>query len=492
MSVRSLAGLLVLGLSLAPAACRADIRIEETGTTLNSTVKRWTFIKGEKRSIVTRHETAGVLYNAGARYGAYVEIARPDIELIWELEPQEKSYREIRADQFSRLLQKGIQAPRSANDQPLRTLYRSETTAIEVVPTGNTKRIAGYEAEEVVARVVVGAQNLVNGNRLSFTFDQKIWMTKDERILKEVRPFDEAYAEAFGSAATLQQARLLAGEWNDAFITHLRAVNDRVRALQGFPLSVTTTVTEEAIAQAKGEKSTKREFTVASMEVKRISLESIPESEFELPAGYINSDTKVAVAPKAAPPAETPAPTAVAAPAPAPVVARNPPPAPAPAALREKPKVEPVPVVAKAPAAPGSAATTTGETAPAAPGTPSAQPKPEPGPAVAANPPASPSPAPKPEEKPVVAAAPAPVVPDATVGTSRVPTNVRVPGGPAAPAASASAPVARNEPAVVPGGAPRTTASGPVVPVISSRQAVPPPVVIDEPEVDRKGKRKRR
>jgi len=305
---RLLATALLLGLSALPGAARADLRIEEKLTSLDSALTRWTMIKGDKRSIVTRAETSGVLYNAGAKYGAYVEIARPDKEVIWEIDPQERSYRELSRDQFTKLLQKGIQAPRTANDQPLRTLYKSETTAIEVSPTGKTKRIAGYPAEEVMARVVVGATNLLSGNKLSFTFDQTAWITKDETLVAEMGAFEEAYVETFGSAASLQQAQLLAGSWNDAFIPHLRAMNDRIRALKGVILASSTTVTEQAIAQDKGEKSKERTLQVASSEIKKISNDTLPESEFDLPAGYINADTKVAIAPKLATPELTPTP----------------------------------------------------------------------------------------------------------------------------------------------------------------------------------------
>lgn len=306
---RLLPAVLLLGFAALPSSARADLRIEEKLTSLDSSVTRWTMIKGDKRSVVTRAETSGVLYNAGARYGAYVEIARPDRELIWELDPQERSYREMNRDQFVKLLQRGIQAPRTANDQPLRTLYKSETTAIEVSPTGKSKKIAGYPAEEVLARVVIGATNLLSGSKLSFTFDQTVWISKDEALTSQVGAFEDAYFDAFGSAASLQQAQLLAGSWNDAFIPHLRAMNDRIRALKGVVLASSTTVTEQAIAQDKSEKSKERTLQVASSEIKKISVDTLPETEFELPAGYVNADTKVAVAPKLPTPDVAPAPS---------------------------------------------------------------------------------------------------------------------------------------------------------------------------------------
>ncbi len=351
---RLLHAALALGLAALPGIARADLRIEEKLTSLDSSLTRWTMIKGDKRSIVTRAETSGVLYNAGAKYGAYVEIARPDKELIWEVDPQERSYRELSRDQFVKLLQRGIQAPRSANDQPLRTLYKSETTAIEVSPTGKTKRIAGYQAEEVMARVVIGATNLLSGNKLSFTFDQTVWITKDETLMSEISAFEDAYFDAFGSAASLQQAQLLAGNWNDAFIPHLRAMNDRIRALKGFVLASSTTVTEQALAQDKSEKSKQRTLQVAGSEIRKISVDTLPASEFELPAGYINADTKVAIAKPAAPaltesPAVKPEVVASAKPVlPEPIVS------PAPAPTPEPPKV----ALATKPTGPSVAATT--------------------------------------------------------------------------------------------------------------------------------------
>lgn len=444
---------LLCALAFSPAA-HADVRIEEEATTLEARVTRWTFIKGDRRSIVTRAEPKGTLYNAGARYGAYVEIARPDRDLIWELDPQERSYREITFEQFNRLLQRGIQAPRTANEQPLRSLYRSETTAIEVAPTGKTRRIAGYQAEQVLARVVVGALNQVSGNRFSFTFDQEIWLTKDEALLRELEEFEAAYVERFGTAASLQQVQVLAGPWNDAFVQHLRAVNDRVRALKGFPLAVTTTVTEEAVAQGKGEKSTQRKFTISTSEVRRITVATLPDSEFELPVGYINSDTKVAVAAPVAPPEGTAPPAAAAGPVPQPTrpVAAAPSPVaqPAPAAVPATPPTPPAPVAA-APVPPPPVAS-----APAPAGAPEAGTLPRAAP---------PRVAVRPTPAPAVVTAP--------------PTNVNVRGGPrGAPAgerplasASAAGALQGNYP-VLPGGAGSVGSAG-----------TPSTVVVDEPDL---------
>jgi len=450
--------LVAIGVALAPTLARADVRIEEQATTLDAKVKRWIAIKGDRRALVTRAEPTGTLFNAGARYGAYVEIARPDKELLWDLDPQERSYREIPAQEFIRLLQKGIQPPRNPNDQPLRTLYQSQTTAIEVVPTGKTRKIAGFDAEQVLARVVVGAQNQVSGNQFNFTFDQEIWITKDERLVKEIRTFEDAYFDQFGTAASLQQAQLMAGSWNDAFITHLRAVNDRVRALQGVPLSVTTTVTEEAVAQTKGEKSSARKLVVGTVEAKKITLESIPDSEFELPAGYINADTKVAVAPR---PDADPKVAAAPMPKPEPV---NPvtPPMPAVVAVAKPPTPAP-PVVAE-------------------------MPKPE-MPVAAVPPPVKPVPT-------AVAEGPAiPQVRPGTVVVTPAPTNVVVRG------ADGNLPaVPKNGTAAKPGGVFIPSYTPPIpgnnVPVLGSityttTRTPPPPVVIDEPDLGR-GKKRRR
>jgi hypothetical protein len=465
------------GLALLPVAARADVRIEERSTALESSVTRWTSIKGDKRAIVSRAETTGVLYNAGARYGAYVEIARPDRDLIWELDPQERSYREVTFQQFSKLLQKGVQIPRNANDQPLRTLYRTEaaTTTIDVQPTGKTKRIAGFDAEELVARVIVGVQNQVSGNRLNFTFDQELWVTKDERLLGEVRGFEDAYVDKFGTAISLTQAQLLAGAWNDAFIAHLRAVNDRIRALKVYPLAISTTVTEEAVAQNKGEKNTARKFTVAGMEVRKVTFDTIPDSEFELPAGYVNQDTKVAVAsplprPEGTPPpAPSPAPEAVATPAPAP--------RPAPAVVTpSKPVAAAAP--GKTPASPGNVASGGAGAAPAGEGAPSTAPRPAPAPVVAkVSPPAPPAP------------------------TAAVPSNVVVPGvgqgtfvPSAAPAPAAVGPNGRPQAVIVQSyTAPGAPGSYPLLPnyVVASTQAAPP-VTVDEPSDQGRRRKKRK
>jgi len=453
-TVLPLAAITALGLILAPQMARADVRIEEQSTTLDAKVKRWTAIKGEKRAMVTRAEPTGHVYNAGARYGAYVEIARPDKELLWELDPQERSYREIPAADFIRILQQGIQPPRNPNDQPLRSLYRSQTTTIEVVPTGKERKIAGFAAEQVLARVVIGAQNQVSGNQFNFTFDQEIWITKDERLVSEIRGFESAYFDQFGTAASLQQAQLMAGGWNDAFITHLRAVNDRVRALQGVPLSISTTVTEEALAQAKGDKNTVRKLTVGSLEVKKITIQSIPDSEFELPVGYINQDTKVAVGPRPGDPL---------------LVADGGP---------AKPAVPEMPVAVEKPMMPVTAEMPTLPQV-------AVQPKPEtPGvgaprkPAIAVKPPT------------IVDAGPAiPIVKPGSAVVTAAPTNVVVRGADGALPATRNGSNSKKPTAFVPAGN-----AAPVFGTLSytTTRTPPPSVVIDEPDYARGKKKKRK
>ncbi|MFN3652951.1 MAG: hypothetical protein ACK47B_25515 [Armatimonadota bacterium] len=453
------AGALAAGVVLAPGAARADVKIEEKATSLGSTVTRWTMIQGEKRAVVSKQETRGVLFHSGGHYGAYVEIHRPDRDLIWELEPQERSYREYPYEKFAQILQQGVQAPRSAEEQPLRSLYRSETTAIEVVPTGKTRKIAGFEAEQVMARVVIGAQNLRSGSQLRFSFDQEVWLTKDERLLNEVRPFEEAYVEQFGTSLTLQQARVMAGEWNDAFVLHLRAVGDRVRALGGFVLASSTTVTEEALAQSKDEKSTSRTLEVASSEVRKISFDSLPAREFELPVGFINADTKVAVAPPAGAPVQP-----AAQPAPKPVV---------------KPTPPPVQVAAKPEKSPAAAGAPMGESnsAPAATGSGRERP-------VTAEAPAAPTPAAADKPAgPAVAQAPAPVVvtsDEAPAGSGDTPKRKRrFPKGTTGDAQN-------------PNAAPTAPSGTPVVVVgVPVTRTPPPPVVVDEVEADRRSKKKK-
>jgi hypothetical protein len=275
--------LLLAALAAAPAS--ADVRIEERTTSLGSSVHRWIAISGDKRLLVTRAEVDGVLYNLGAERKIAVEIARPDKELIWRVDPQARQYRAVTADEFASLVQAAARSAPTAQ-QPLRMLYDSETATLEARPTGKKRRIAGLPCEEVRAKVVVGAVNRTSGNRLRFTFEQEVWLTRDERLVGELSRFEQAYTDEFGTALSVQQVEVLTGEWSDPFIHPLRMLADRVRTLGGIPLLVTTTVTEEALARSEEEKSTSRTIPVAQMEVRKISFDPVPEAEFEVPPGF--------------------------------------------------------------------------------------------------------------------------------------------------------------------------------------------------------------
>jgi hypothetical protein len=269
----------------------------------------------------------------------------------------------------------------------------------------------------------------------------------------------------------------MAGEWNDAFITHLRAMGDRVRALGGYPLASTTTVTEEAVAQSKNEKNNSRVFTVASSEVRRVVFDSIPEGEFELPAGYIDADTKVAVAPGAGMPMVAAAPK----PEPMPVVAAAPKPEPMPV-VAAAPKPEPKPMVAAAPKPEPK------------PMVAAAPPVRSPEPPVAANPPVAVRPSPPLPTGPVVAAAPVrplpplPEPPPAGVARPVIqpPTNIIV-EGPRRPVTLP--PGTAYQPGPTPPGSPAPA----FVPLVyTTTRDVPEAVTIDEPEIETDKKKKKK
>lgn len=447
----------------AAAPAWAGVRIEEEAETLGSKVRRWTMLQDARRLQVTRTEGVGVLYHAGVRTGVVAEIGRPDRGLIYQVDPTARTYRVVSADALAESLRRAAAAPANPNDQPLRTLYRSETTAVEVVPTGKKKRIAGLDAEQILARAVVGATNLVSGSRFNFTFDQEVWITRDPRLLQEVSKFEEAYVDGFGTALSLQEAEVVGGQWNDAFINHIRSMNDRVRALGGYPLAQTTTVLEEALAQQKGEKGSSRKLTVAARAVRKVTFEEIPQAEFEPPAGFRNSETGETLV--ASEPAPMPEPA---------------PPTPAPAAEKRvvSVRVDRGPVAAgPAAASPGSREAAVTGAATSAPGSRSAA---EPGdgrlrPAEVV-------------EKPLAAAvSPAPAAPRAAT-VSAPPTNVVLPGnargskgspGKAAPVAPAPA-----------AGSPALPAPGQVI--VLKTAAPPQPVTVDEPLLEGKKRKKGR
>lgn len=325
MRLRSVFTLGVVALALASAGeGRADVRFTTVAKSLGSTVTTETLIKGAKRRLNRNYALKGVLYDAGGRTGQMVEIARPDMGLIWEADPKARTYREVLSSQLIRELRLAAAPSTDPNKQPLRSVYSTNSTQIKLQYTGKQKRVAGLPCKEIEATVVIGVRNLYSNTQGRVLFTLTAWMTEDRELVRQVNAFDAAYAEAMGSTLSLAEAELLNSEWMDAFVPHIRAMQDRLRATGAFPMASTLIISWQAIAQTKREKSRTQTDTVVTTEVKSVQFDAIADSEFEVPRSYrrdFRDQTKPSIA-------ATPQPTAPVGSRPAPAtVARITPPA---------------------------------------------------------------------------------------------------------------------------------------------------------------------
>lgn len=249
---RRLALFLAIGVLATPAL--ADIQIESKTrlrasgmlSMLESDSKSTTSLSGERLRSVSEHKAKGKMMAAFSSKQDQVNIVRLDRGLSWDIDPKKRQYSEIElaslGEQFEAMNQQLASlgaAPGGGAAIVSDEACRLSEPRVEVDRTGESKKIAGQRAQQVVVRVNQRCEMPEREQICEIRQSWESWLAPDAGMAKELLAFQEEFARQTRlppfsfeqSAALVMLSRMFGGSWE--------AAEDAMNDLEGFPLQST-------------------------------------------------------------------------------------------------------------------------------------------------------------------------------------------------------------------------------------------------------------
>lgn len=235
-----------------------------------------------------------------------ITITRLDKKLIWRIDPQEKKYTETTFDQMKKMMEM-IKAQKPEEEEEKVEVK----TTLEVNRTENKKKIAGYECEEILLKMITEGKDQKTGEKGKFIVEIQMWVSPDVKGSDEVEAFNKKMAKKLGME-----------EYGKGFLAGIaqygvdvEAIKNKIGEIKGFPLMTVVSMKpemeikpeekeeleeeeEEEYSEmekkimekmgllGKGEKSEEEGFLFKiTTTVEEIKKEAVADSEFELPKG---------------------------------------------------------------------------------------------------------------------------------------------------------------------------------------------------------------
>jgi hypothetical protein len=192
------------------------------------------------------------LMNKGAKEAT--SITRLDKELIWNLDPDKKTYTELTFEQMRKMMESmgslgGLLNP--AQTDSLRKAVEKLSATVDVNKTGEKKTISGLESERVILTLRSEIKDTL-GNVVDTTWVKNdLWMVPIDKVPSELRDFDLKMAEKLGFTEGGPMAGLL-NQYADA----MKKLQDKLKELNGYPLASTFSIVTTSHAEQKTEAPT--------------------------------------------------------------------------------------------------------------------------------------------------------------------------------------------------------------------------------------------
>jgi hypothetical protein len=257
---------LLLALLLASTAA-ADVTIRETtvseglGGFGNGTTHRTMIVAGD----VSRSEDEATYTGrfktlaGGGKPRTSVSITRIDREVIWDLDPQKKTYTELTFAEMREMMAKGLaRADDAGRDTGAKDAEMTFT--VDVRRTGAKQDVNGFPAEQVVVTCVgrpKAADADAKDREVRFVMD--LWLTKSAPGAKEMTEFGRRFAAKMGLDPQLSN---IGGTVQQMYGGAMKELAAKMKDLDGYPVRSTFTIDgaagppavsdEEAAARAAG------------------------------------------------------------------------------------------------------------------------------------------------------------------------------------------------------------------------------------------------
>lgn len=291
----------------APAARAADVILEQKVTATgfggmgeSESVSKITCTSDRERS-ETSTQMKGLMARVAGGPMASIRITRLDRELIWKINPKDKTYTEttfaemraMMAEAKSKLAEAGDKAKGAppAGDLKLRGDAKVERT-------GKQETICGFACEQVTLTMTTTATDPRTGLEGTQYMVADLWLAKSFPGSEVYKAYNRAFVEKAGIAD-------LAGGMGGAnpYAAQMSQLAESIKDLDGTPLRERISLeaasagltgaggrSGEAARQAPGEG--RQVMFSTAIEMTRIETGDAPAAMFEVPAGYTKVEEK--------------------------------------------------------------------------------------------------------------------------------------------------------------------------------------------------------
>jgi hypothetical protein len=236
---------LVLALLLASTAA-ADVTIQETtvseglGGFGNGTTHRTMIVAGDasrsedEATYTGRFKTLA----GGGKPRATVSITRIDREVIWNLDPQKKTYTELTFAELRELMSKGLagaDATREAEPQDA-----DMTFTVDVRRTGAKETVNGFPAEQAIVTCVGRPKDAAadeQGGEVRIVMD--LWLARSAPGAKEMADFGRRLAAKLGTEEQMANVGAMARRMYGGA---MKEMGEKLKDLDGYPVRSTFTI----------------------------------------------------------------------------------------------------------------------------------------------------------------------------------------------------------------------------------------------------------
>lgn len=237
----SVVALLVAMPVLADISFSQTITVEGSGgmSMFSSQGKVITHIAGDKSRSESQMEMKSRLARMAAGSGNTGSIIRLDKELAWNLLPDKKQYSELSFAEARAQMAKATEAMEQSGGSALPVSEEGcewSESELEVEKDGDKEKIAGIKTRKHTIRLRQSCTDPKSGKSCDMTWVMESWLAKKVPAEKEVRRFQQQYAEAMGLGDAARQVQGPGQAMLAMFGDNWGEVAEELEDIKGYPL----------------------------------------------------------------------------------------------------------------------------------------------------------------------------------------------------------------------------------------------------------------
>lgn len=289
----------------------ADVIYKQKGSTSgfmgmgNMEMETTIMLKGDKQKQESSTKFMGAMtqYMPGGGEQSQMTITRLDKEMIWNIDMLKKTYTEMTFDDMKKMMGMATAESEKAAEEDVEA-----KVTVDVKKSGQKKKIAGYECEEFIIKMVAEGRDVMSGETQEFEVNTHLWVSPKVKGYDQIESFQKKMAEKMGFEGKYEPglAQVLTRYGIEA-----EELTKKMKEIKGFPMLTvvkmkTTAETAELDEEEKAEQKEAMEMAMKMMgkkmekaeepeeegvlmtmttEITEIQVKDVTDSEFELPEG---------------------------------------------------------------------------------------------------------------------------------------------------------------------------------------------------------------